>query len=172
VTHARLTVRTLELAKLLPHPKNPRQHPEPGSPEWEALKASLQHDYFDPLIWNERNGFLVSGHLRTKVLASMGVTKADCVVVDYDEATHVNRMLAANRHSAIWDEGKMQALSAELSSMDLKISDLKIESLTADPPQAPASTPAEPSDAERWFRCPKCAAEFKRAALKLYEFDK
>lgn len=81
------------------HPRNDevRNHPAPGSPRWNALKASLEHDYFDPIVLNERNGFLVSGHLRLKLLTEMGFTHVDVSMVNYDEPTHIARMLAANR---------------------------------------------------------------------------
>ena len=79
------------LAEIKPHPRNPRRHPDPGSRQWEILSASLGHDYFDPLVLNERNGMLVSGHFRCKVLAHLGFTHADVSVVD-----NVEQMLITN----------------------------------------------------------------------------
>ncbi len=103
-----LTVKRLRIAQLVPHPKNPRVHPAPGSPEWEVMKASLAHDYFDPVVWNKRNGMLVSGHLRSKVMEAEGVQLVDAVIVDYDESTHVARMIAANNNIGR-DDGKALA---------------------------------------------------------------
>src|SRR5579862_1453166 len=108
-----LNIETLPLSKLRPHPQNPRLHPPPGSPEWEALKQSLDHDYFDPIVWNRRNGCLVSGHLRTKVLEAEEVQTVTCVVVDYDEPTHIARMIAANRQVGQFDDLAVAALLAE-----------------------------------------------------------
>jgi len=68
-----------------PHPRNPREHPKPGSPVWRVLKKSVEHDYFDPILWNERNGCLVSGHFRRKVMESIGIVEIDVSVVDHDE---------------------------------------------------------------------------------------
>ncbi len=112
---ASLKVERLPLAKLKPHPQNPRHHPDPDSPDWNALKASLQNDYFDPVVFNRRNQKLVRGHLRVKVLDSLGYKAADAVVVSYDEATHVARMIAANRLAGSDDEA---ALAALLNAMD------------------------------------------------------
>ena len=102
------------LSDLKLHPRNPRIHAEPGDPEWELLKASLLHDYFDPLVWNQRNGYLVSGHFRQKVMEAEGVEEADVVVVDYGEETHLARMLAANRQMGRDDEPALKVLANEL----------------------------------------------------------
>jgi len=106
------------LEDLIPHPRNPRVHPEPGTPQWNALQASLAHDYFDPMVWNERNGKLVSGHFRKKVMRHNGVTHADVVVVSYDEPTHLARMIAANKAAGEDDEDALRVLFSELREED------------------------------------------------------
>jgi ParB-like chromosome segregation protein Spo0J len=148
--YLKLDVQKLPLAKLLPHPRNARRHPDPGSPEWDTLRASLEHDYFDPIVWNKRNGLLVSGHLRTKVLSSLGVKFADCVVVDYDEDTHMARMIAANKQIGDWDFDEMARQVEELGDkISLStLSDDEVVSIIAqlkpalDEPAAPAPAPA------------------------------
>lgn len=92
----RLKIMHKRLDHVREHKDNPRKHPEPDSPEWNALRTSLRNDYFDPMIYNRRNGCLVSGALRRKVLMADGVQSADMVEVDYDEMTHKARMVAAN----------------------------------------------------------------------------
>lgn len=161
--HLKLTVRKLPLSKLQPHPQNPRVHPSPGSPEWETLRASLEHDYFDPLVWNKRNGFLVSGHLRAKVLEAEGVESVDCVVVDYDEPTHVARMIAANQQVGEFDDGALAAILADCKEPALAaMTDAQVAAILAD-----AAEPAPPED----FRdvdenlpiehvCPKCGFQW------------
>lgn len=106
------------IAELLDHPRNEdiRKHPEPGSPKWEALKKSLTNDYFDPIVWNKRNGMLVSGHLRKKLLQTMGYTHVDVSVVDYDENTHIARLFAANRWMGDEDPGGQRELLRELGA--------------------------------------------------------
>lgn len=121
---AALTIERLPISKLIPHPRNPRVHPEPGSPAWKTLQNSIEHDYFDPLVWNKRNGMLVSGHLRRKVLEASGFVEADCVVVDYDEPTHIARMIAANKAvgenndevlKELFDELKIEEFNLDLT---------------------------------------------------------
>ena len=113
---ATLTLKRLPLSKLKPHPRNPRVHPDPGTPEWDGLKRSLAHDYFDPIVWNESNGLLVSGHLRVKVMRAENYTHADAVVVDYDENTHLARMIAANKSIGDDDRAALKDLLQELDT--------------------------------------------------------
>lgn len=111
---ASLTVRRLVIGELLPHPRNPRKHPLLGSAKWQVLAKSLNHDYFDPLVWNERNGLLVSGHFRRAVLEAEGYTGVDVSVVDYDEETHLARMIAANRLLGEFEDELLAALAGDL----------------------------------------------------------
>lgn len=129
-----LDVKRMALADLEDHPRNEevRKHPEPGTPRWETLKASLRHDYFDPMVWNVRNGQLVSGHLRKKVMLQEGLyTHAMVVVVDYDEPTHLARLLAANRGMGTTDLQGQATFLAELKSIgedfDIGLSGFSLE---------------------------------------------
>jgi DNA modification methylase len=126
-----------------PHPKNPRVIPDADSEEVRTLDASLEHDYFDPLIWNKRNRMWVSGHVRAWRMTALGFTHADVVVVDYDEETHLARMLAANAHSGKNDEDKLDALLASLRDASV---DPVLALLSALPPAPPP--PAGDADAE------------------------
>jgi DNA modification methylase len=126
---ATLTVKRLPIAKLKPHPRNPRKHPEPGSAEWLTLKKSLESDYFDPIVLNKRNGLLVSGHLRTKILAESGYTEADCVIVDWTEPVHLARMIAANKVNGENDDQALAEIFKELTADDI---DLDLTGFTAE----------------------------------------
>lgn len=112
--HAAIITRKIKLADAKPHEKNPRQHPAKDSEEWNALKLSVQDEYFDPLVWNKRNGKLVSGHLRHTILLDLGYQTADMVVVDWDEKTHIARMIAANRHGGKDDLDALAKLLTDL----------------------------------------------------------
>lgn len=129
-----LDVKRMALADLEDHPRNEevRKHPEPGTPRWETLKASLRHDYFDPMVWNVRNGKLVSGHLRKKVMMQEGLyTHAMVVVVDYDEPTHLARLLAANKSMGATDLQGQATFLAELKDIgedfDIGLSGFSLE---------------------------------------------
>lgn len=113
---AAIRIERLPIGELKRHPRNPRKHPEPGSPMWEALRRSLAHCYFEPLVWNVRNGCLVSGHLRLKVMIEEGIQLVDVSVVDIDEATHYALMIAANRQIGEWEEAILASLAADIDA--------------------------------------------------------
>ncbi len=113
---AALTIERRVLAELKPHPRNPRKHPEPGTRGWQVLKASLGRDYFDPIVFNRRNGMLVSGHLRHKVLLDLGYTHADVSMVDYDEAEHWARLIAANELLGEWETDLLDSLARDIDA--------------------------------------------------------
>jgi ParB-like chromosome segregation protein Spo0J len=55
----------MNIEDLMPAEYNPRKDLQSGDPEYEKLKKSiLEFDYIDPIIWNERTGRVVGGHLR------------------------------------------------------------------------------------------------------------
>lgn len=109
-----LRVERKRLEEILPHPDNPRVHPPKGTPEWNTLRESLFDDYFDPIVWNERNGMLVSGHYRRKVFIDEGVQEVDVVVVNYDDVTHLSRLFAANKGLGYDNEEKRRELFSRL----------------------------------------------------------
>jgi hypothetical protein len=112
-----------KLSELLPHPENPRDHPPKGTPEWETLRESLFDDYFDPIVWNERNGMLVGGHYRRKIFLDEGVEEVDVVVVNYDEPTHLARLFAANKQLGVDNAEKRRELFLRLHEIpDFKVS--------------------------------------------------
>jgi ParB-like chromosome segregation protein Spo0J len=156
----------MDLARLKPHPDNPRIHPEKGTPEWDRLRSSLVAGYFDPLVWNKRNGLLVSGHYRLKILLDEGFKSADVSVVDWDEPTHRARMLAANELLGRQDDDKLLILLREIDAGAVPreltgMTDEALESLLERLAREPAP-PADPEDSNEGIKhkCPKCGHEW------------
>lgn len=95
---------------------NPRIPLEPGDPAYEALKTSItEHGAAVPLVWNEATGRLVSGHQRLRVMADLGETSVDVVVVDLDDTREKALNLALNKIDGRWDDDKLLDL---LDSID------------------------------------------------------
>jgi hypothetical protein len=149
-----------------PHPKNPRVIPDADSEEVRTLDASLEHDYFDPLIWNKRNRMWVSGHVRAWRMTALGFTHADVVVVDYDEETHLARMLAANAHSGKNNEDKLDALLASLRTSEIDPVLAMIGSFKEDSsPKKSRSKPPPTSVSEVFEIILECTGEAQQAEL-------
>lgn len=114
-----MDMRRLTLSELTPADYNPRKDLQPGDSEYEKLKRSLaEFGYVEPVIWNKTTGHIVGGHQRLKVLADLGYTEVDCVVVELDETREKALNIALNKISGQWDESKLALLIADLDAAD------------------------------------------------------
>ena len=112
-----------QLDELIPADYNPRKDLQPGDPEYEKLKRSIQEfGYVEPVIWNKQTGNIVGGHQRWKVLRDLGITELDCVVVDFPTEKEKALNVALNKISGDWDRGKLQALIYDLQAADFDVS--------------------------------------------------
>jgi ParB-like chromosome segregation protein Spo0J len=110
-----LQIEKLPLEKLNPAKYNPRKDLEPGDPEYEKLKTSLEtFGYVEPIVWNKRTGNIVGGHQRLKILQHQGYTEIECVLVDLDETQEKALNVALNKVSGEWDLPKLADLISEL----------------------------------------------------------
>ena len=111
-----MEIRKISVDRLLPAKYNPRKDLQPGDPEFEKLKRSVEEfGYVEPIIWNQRTGIVVGGHQRLKVLQHLGYTEVDCVVLDIDEQKEKALNVALNKISGDWD---MPLLTALLKDLD------------------------------------------------------
>ena len=110
------------ISELIPAPYNPRKDIQPYDEEYEKLKRSLQEfGYVEPVIWNERTGYVVGGHQRLKVLKQLGETEIDCVIVDLPEEQEKALNIALNKINNDWDDDKLKALLEDLQDTDIDI---------------------------------------------------
>ena len=81
-----MRIEKIPIEKLNPAKYNPRKDLQPGDPEYEKLKKSIEEfGYVEPIVWNERTGNVVGGHQRLKILKELGRTEIEVTVVDLDE---------------------------------------------------------------------------------------
>ena len=112
-----MQVSKIPIGQLNPAVYNPRKDLQPGDPEYEKLKRSMQEfGYVEPIVWNKRTGNIVGGHQRYKVLLDMGMSEVDCVVVDLDETKEKALNLALNKIQGDWDYPKLKDLLQELDT--------------------------------------------------------
>ena len=112
-------VREINITELNAAQYNPRIALEPGMPEWEKLKTSIeQFGNVEPVVWNQRTGNVVGGHQRLAVLKSMGHKSIPCSVVDLDEQDEKLLNIALNKIKGQWDYDKLEEI---LSGFDYEV---------------------------------------------------
>lgn len=137
----------IPINQLIPNPKNPRVDLRPGMPIYTKLKDSLMHhDYVEPIIWNRRTGYIVSGHQRLQVMKDIAeeegevLDSLDVIVVDMPEDKADTLMVAINKITGLWDEDKLRTLFQELNESDFIYTgydDFEIEKLLNDDTSVP-----------------------------------
>lgn len=112
-------VQEIKVTELNAAQYNPRIALEPGMPEWEKLKTSIeQFGNVEPVVWNRRTGNVVGGHQRLAVLKSMGYESVPCSVVDLDEKEEKLLNIALNKIKGQWDYDKLEEI---LSGFDYEV---------------------------------------------------
>jgi len=113
---------TKKIVDLKPSPYNPRVDLQPGDPDYEKLKKSIQEfDYIDPIIWNRRTERIVGGHQRLKVMQDLGYTEVKVSVVDLPDAKEKALNVALNKIHGEWDWPKLKDLLVEIDTGDFDI---------------------------------------------------
>ena len=158
-----MRIERISIEKINPAKYNPRKDLQPGDPEYEKLKRSIQEfDIVEPLVWNERTGNLVGGHQRLKILQELGHTEAEVSVVDMDEIKEKALNVALNKISGDWDMDKLKDVIEDLSEqgfdLDLtgfdasELDDIMqsfksegeiVEDEPPDPPEEPVTKPGD-----------------------------
>lgn len=113
---------TLKLADLVHPPYNPRVQIERDTPEYDALKRSLeQHELVEPLVVNLCNMHCVAGNQRLTVMRDMGVEEETCVVIEQpDELKEKELCLALNKIKGRWDTEKTGELLRDDAVLDFE----------------------------------------------------
>lgn len=82
-----------KIADLIPASYNPRKKLKPGDKEYEKIKNSIKEfGYVEPIIINS-DMTIIGGHQRATVLADLGYTEVECIVVDIDKTKERHSML-------------------------------------------------------------------------------
>ncbi|WP_100001144.1 site-specific DNA-methyltransferase [Bacillus velezensis] len=118
-----MNIKTISVEKINPATYNPRIDLQPGDPEYDALKKSIeQFGYIDPLIWNEKTGHLVGGHQRYKILMENKPKEITVSVVYLNEDEEKALNIALNKISGDWDEYKLEQVLLELKGANFDMS--------------------------------------------------
>lgn len=111
---------TMKFSDLTPAPYNPRLSLSRDDPRYRKLRRSLQRfGLVEPLIWNQRTGHLVAGHLRLQILRELHHHDAPVSVIDLplDQEKALNIILNNRYAQGDWDVPQLTCLLDELASL-------------------------------------------------------
>ncbi len=169
-----------DLTKLTHHPDNPRTISREGR---RALAASIEKwDMLETIVANKRADgtyVVLGGHQRLDVLVDRGDTKGLVAVVQVDELTEKQIMVALNGHHGKWDGEKLSTLLEEFIANNVETDVLGLEGVPSFEAQlATLAVAAEfedrngggtggpqevdVDDLQLKHRCPKCGFEFDK----------
>jgi len=137
----KLEIKRMRLADIRSALYNPRKDLQPGDPEYEKIKRSIEEfGCVEPLVMNKRGNRLIGGHQRLKILLEKGVKEFEVSVVDLDEKKERALNIALNKIQGEWDFTKLADLLVELDDGELDLSltgfdDEEIEKLLTSVPE-------------------------------------
>ena len=127
-----MEIMKLPITDLKPAVYNPRKNLKSGDPEYEKLRRSFQEfGYVEPIVWNRQTQTIVGGHQRLKVLAEMGETEIECVIVDMPQEKEKALNVALNKINGQWDEELLAGLLKDLETqaIDLAITGFDVSEI-------------------------------------------
>lgn len=162
-------IREMKLEDLKPSDYNPRKKLQPGDPEFEKLKRSLQDfGYVDPIVWNRKTKRVVGGHQRLEVMKELGVETCKVIAVDLPDDREKALNIALNKIQGEWDMPLLKELILELTEKQVDVSlsgfdPVEVEALALKENPFPAAVDPEHSDEKE---CPACGFRFNPNEVK------
>lgn len=169
-----MDIRVIPIDQINAAAYNPRVDLQPGDPEYEKLKRSIEEfGYVEPIVWNERTGNMVGGHQRYKIMVQeQGHTKLAVSVVDLDDQKERLLNIALNKVSGDWNEEALTKLLVDLQQdgADISLSgfddvDLRQMLGEIEIPNFEAGTAEDQGDlgvlTSKLVTCPHCGEEFE-----------
>lgn len=158
---------TVELHKLVPHPKNPNKHPQD---QIERLSKIIDYQgQRAPIVVSKRSGFITKGHGRLEALKLLGWEKAAVDYQDYEDEAQEYADIVADNAIASWAELQLDQINVDMLDLgpDLDVDMLGIKDFSIEPIEKfddysdknrEINTDNFGNDLEH--TCPKCGFEF------------
>lgn len=172
----------MPIENLIPDPGNPREDLQPGDPEYEKIKKSLdEFELVDPIVFDSETKYVIGGHQRLAVLKNEGVKTLNVIplggiswaftsdnIKSLTEAERKALNIALNNLSGRWDMERLtaaieQIYEGEIDPTITGFSDLEISGFLGEPVDLGMFlTPDEKAPREKvWHTCPKCGEKFQ-----------
>lgn len=157
----------VEVAKLVPNPKNNNKHPKE---QIERLAKIIEFQgQRAPVVVSTRSGFIVKGHGRLEAIKLLGWEKCAVDYQDYDNEAQEYADMIADNQIATWAEFDNQMLLDELPNLDIDTDMLGMVEL---PKLEIADDDSEEEDMgveKKLCRCPACGHINEEKAFKYNE---
>lgn len=116
-----MKTKIVDINSLNPAEYNPRIELKEGMKEWDSLNKSLQKfGLVVPIIINEKNNTIISGHQRIAALKAQGENQAEVVVLNLDENNEKQLNIALNKIQGKWDFEKLEQMLENMTEEEKK----------------------------------------------------
>jgi DNA modification methylase len=126
-------IQIVDIASLVPNPKNNNKHP----PEQiERLAQLIKYQGFrNPLVISNRSGFVLCGHGRIEAAKKAGLNKVPVMFQDFDNEAQEYAYLTSDNAIASWAELDLSAVNMEMLDLgpDFDIDMLGIKDFAIEP---------------------------------------
>jgi len=162
-----LNIERKRVDELIPHPLNPRFHP--NSQIDKIVDWLSKVGYYKSIVVQKGTNYVLAGHGVLEGLKADGYTHVDVSIVDQPDKWAKALLAWDNKSTELssWDQPNLMALEAELIEMDVEMQELgfddgEIDSGVKDA-EAPDDFPEYDNSITTEYRCPKCGYEWSGA---------
>lgn len=111
-----MLIKTVKFTEIVPDDFNARKTLTQDDVKFQRIKTSLEVDgYLEPVVFNEKTGHIVDGHLRVSVMQYMGKTEAEMSIVNLTDHDEKLLHLRLNRIRGRWDYDVLEKILAEFT---------------------------------------------------------
>lgn len=151
--------RLLPVAKMTPHPKNPRRG------DLDSISESIKaNKFYGAVVIQKSTGHILIGNHRYRAALKAGIDKLPAIVADVDDLTAEKIMLSDNRTSdlASYDDTALLAILEEISHGDAALllgTGFDEHDLTrlGRANAIPSDLPEYDAQVKVTYTCPKCS---------------
>lgn len=112
-------IKMVPVTKIKPAEYNPRKDLVPKDKAYQKIAASIKEFGLVSFFVINKDGTLISGHQRFKIMCDMGYTQVPCLILDISKEREKTLNVAMNQISGEWDMQKLADLLEEIQGADI-----------------------------------------------------